>query len=180
MPSTDAETDRALLVAMPLRHLLGARAVQEVQGFAVMPAGGPGALDETPMHTAVLFIALDTGEAQLPAATWGAAFAGRVPHDPEDAWPDALPPSWLDEHPLAVELTATTGSGNRGDGSDSEEGNDDEDDDDVMGPQSFFRVSALAPLPRSEWVFTNELVPKQQRRGRSFLPRTPTLISRPG
>ncbi len=147
-----------------------------------MPAGGPGALDETPMHTAVLFIALDTEEAQVPAATWGAVFAGRVPHEPQDAWPDALPPSWLDEHLRSEEPTATTGSGDRGDGSDSEEDNDDDDDedDDVMGPQSFFRVSALAPLPRSKWVFTNELVPKQQRRGRSFLPRTPTLISRPG
>ena len=44
-------------------------------------------------------------------------------------------------------------------------------DEDAVGPQSFFRVSGLSPLPRAEWVFANELVPKQQRRGRAFIPR---------
>ncbi len=40
--------DRALLVAMPLRHLEPARAECEAQGTVVLPAGGPGDVGEAP------------------------------------------------------------------------------------------------------------------------------------
>jgi hypothetical protein len=40
-------------------------------------------------------------------------------------------------------------------------------------------VSGLGPLPREEWVFANELVPKQRRGGRTFEPHAPVLVARP-
>ena len=52
-------------------------------------------------------------------------------------------------------------------------------DDGGTGPQSFLEVTDLELLPREDWVFTNELVPKQARRGRAFLPRVPTLVDLP-
>ena len=51
-----------------------------------------------------------------------------------------------------------------------------DEDEEPVGPQSFFRIAQLARSPREEWIFANELVPKQQRGGRSFLPRAPTAI----
>lgn len=177
MPSASPEHDRSLLVAMPLRHLESAQAVQDAHGFVVMPAGSPGALEETPIDTPVLFLAIDAGEAEVPAATWVARFAGPVGHDPDAGWPGALPQTWLDEHPATVS-GATRGEpqSDRDDECDDEEEGEDEG---ALGPQSFFRVRALTPLPQTEWIFANELVPKQQRRGRTFLPRAPRLIARP-
>lgn len=177
MPSAGPEHDRVLLVAMPLRHLESAQAVQDAHGLVVMPAGSPGALDETPIDTPVLFIAIDAGGVEVPAATWVATFAGRVEHDPDAGWPGALPPTWLDEHP------STVGRATRAEPQPDRDGEyeDDEAEDDagVFGPQSFFSVRALSSLPRTEWIFANELVPKQQRKGRTFLPRAPRLIARP-
>lgn len=178
MPTSDAENERALLVAMPLRHLASAHAAQGTQGSVVMPAGGPGALDETPLDTPVLFFAIDAGEAEVPAATWVATYAGRVGHEPEVGWPDGLPPTWLDEHPPTVDVIVTAEADQTG-RDDELEDDDEEEDVEVLGPQSFFRVRALSPLPRAEWIFANELVAKQQRKGRTFLPRAPRLIVRP-
>jgi hypothetical protein len=56
---------------------------------------------------------------------------------------------------------------------------DDEDEEDRLGPQSFLVVEELRELPMQEWVFTNELVGKQHRGGRTFFPRVPTLVRPP-
>jgi hypothetical protein len=40
-------------------------------------------------------------------------------------------------------------------------------------------VEDLRELPMQEWVFTNELVGKQRRGGRTFFPRVPTLVRPP-
>lgn len=176
--------DRALLVAMPLRHLEPARAECETQGTVVLPSGGPGDLGEAPAGCRVLLIATDAGDEAVPAATWAGMFQGRVAHTPGEPFPTGLPTTWLDEHgdrdedPLPASAQPQASD-------DDDEDKDDEDLDDVdhedaVGPQSFFRVSGLSPLTRTEWVFTNELVPKQQRRGRAFIPRTPLLIAEPG
>ena len=43
----------------------------------------------------------------------------------------------------------------------------------------FIATETLTPLDRREWVFANEVVPKQQRGARSFVPMTPTLVRLP-
>jgi hypothetical protein len=167
------EVDRVLLVAMPLRHLEAAREIAEGAGSAVLPAGEPGALDETAPGTPVLIIAMEPDDAGVPAATWTATFGGLVDHELGDPWPEGLPGTWLEEHgPRAEEADAN-------DEDNDDEGDIDDDDDETVGPQSFFRVSGLRPLPRSEWVFANELVPKQRRGGRTFEPHAPALVTRP-
>jgi hypothetical protein len=60
---------------------------------------------------------------------------------------------------------------------DEDDEDEEDEDDDLPGPQSFLRVTALAPIPRDRWIFANELVPKQRRGGRSFVPPVPRLIA---
>jgi hypothetical protein len=171
--STDGSNDRVLVVAMPLRHLESARSMCERSGTATLPAGGPGDLDETPAGTTVLAIATEAGDATVPAATWRAVFVRREPHDRGDPWPAGSPETWVEEHP---ELDVEAPGGDSVVMSDEDEEDDRDDEDEGVGPQSFFRVRELAPSPPGAWVHTNELVPKQQRGGRTFLPRTPRLV----
>ena len=175
----DLEADehgRALLVAMPARHLEAARAICAEAGSATLPAGGPGDLDVTPTGTLVLVIETEDEEA-APAATWRAVFEGRVHHVPGEPWPAGLPQTWTEERRVADDAAAADG-GEDAVGDDPLD--DDEEDEDgeegSIGPQSFFRVRKLEPMPQSDWVFANELVPKQERRGRTFVPRTPRSI----
>lgn len=178
-PNSQPDHDRALLVAMPLRHLEAARTVCDQLGSAILPAGGPGDLDETPPSTPVLVIATEAGEAEVPAATWRGLFVGRVPHEPADPWPEGLPATWIDEHPTPARpgpATSRTADPSAVGHPADEEEDEEEDDGRGIGPQSFFEVRALAPSPHAEWVYANELVPKQQRGGRTFLPRMPRLI----
>jgi hypothetical protein len=179
--SENDDAGRILLVAMPLRHLEAAREIADQAGSVVLPAGGPGDLDATALGTHVLVIVTEPGDARVPAATWSAAFGGRVDHDAGDPWPEGLPPTWLDEHGHRGERDdATPRPEKPHDAADADDDEEKDDEADVVGPQSFFRVSGLRPLPQSEWVFANELVPKQRRRGRTFVPRVPVLVAAPG
>ena len=54
-----------------------------------------------------------------------------------------------------------------------------DDDEDEHLVQAFVEVSGLEALPRDEWLFANELVGKQARRGRSYRPRVPTIVTLP-
>jgi hypothetical protein len=169
----EVDPDRALVLAMPLRHLEAGAAVIETEGSVVLPAGGPGDLDDTPPGSRVLVIATEAGDAEVPAATWSAEFAGRVAHAPGDPWPTDLPSTWVEEHgepePTPPPLPPPE--------DEDDEDEDEDEDDDLPGPQSFLRVTALAPIPRDRWIFANELVPKQRRGGRSFVPPVPRLIA---
>jgi hypothetical protein len=180
---TEEHGERALLVAMPRRHLEPAKERCEAEGAAVLPAGGPGDLDVAPTGTAVLLIATDAGGAEIPAATWRGRFEGRVAYSSGDPFPTGLPETWLEEHAGSTATPASAApppADPTVEGSDLDDEDDDEpDDDEAVGPQSFFRVSDLAPMSRSEWIFSNELVPKQERGGRAFVPRTPRLIALP-
>jgi len=165
-----------LVVAMPLRHLEAAQVECEQTGTATLPVGGPGDLDDARPGATVLVIATEAGDTEVPAATWRGLFEGRVPHEPGDPWPDGLPSTWREEHaapdhrtPNAEPLVASAED-------DEDDDDDDDDDDERVGPQAFFRVRELAPAPRGDWIHANELVPKQHRGGRTFVPRTPTLI----
>ena len=66
-----------------------------------------------------------------------------------------------------------------GDRDDEDDDWDEDDDLDDIGPQSFLEVAHLHALDREAWLFANELVGKQARRGRSFRPRVPTLVKLP-
>jgi hypothetical protein len=162
------EHDRALVTAMPLRHLEAARGVCEERGLVTLPAGGPGDLGATPEGTTVLLIATEAGDLEVPAATWRAVFGARVAYATGDPWPDGLPATWTAEHP--------TPGGASGQHASTDHEDDDENDEREIGPQSFFEVRQLGPSPRDSWVYANELVPKQLRGGRTFVPRTPRLI----
>ena len=165
---------RALLIAIPLRHLQsGADAGSTAP--TVLPAGGVGDLETAPSGTPVFVMATDAGEAEVPAATWRATLVARLPHQPGSPWPEGLPASWVEEHPPGADAPPVVGSD---DDQEDDEADDDEDDDEV-GPQTFLAVAGLEPLPREAWLFTNELVRKQARRGRSFRPRVPTMVDLP-
>ena len=164
--------ERALLMGMPLVHLRSAAETCERHGRGVLPAGGPGDLDRTAPGATVLLMASDAGDDEVSAATWSARFVGRVHHEPGDPLPTMLPGSWVETHaadgpPSPVEPVAV------------DDDDDDDDDEDAVGPQSFLVVEGLRELPMQEWVFTNELVDKQRRGGRTFFPRVPTLVRPP-
>jgi hypothetical protein len=129
----------------------------------VLPAGSPGDLDLAPPGTVVLLMI--SGHDAVPAATWRATLMRRI-EPVGDGFPDGLPPSWLEDRLAADEPARETDD-------------DDERDEDDAGPQSYFEVERLEPLPKQEWVFANELVRKQERGGRAFFPRAPRLIRPP-
>jgi hypothetical protein len=161
----DGTPPQVLVVALPRRHLAPAETVCRERGLVTVPAGGPGDLDRADPGTEVLVIV--SGEDEVPAATWHAVFERRV-EPVEGTLPEGLPSTWVEEHGAAATAAPPA---------DLEE--EDEDDDERIGPQAFFEVRALEELPKRAWVFANELVRKQDRGGRAFLPRAPRLIRRP-
>jgi len=120
----------------------------------------------------MLFVASEAAEQEVPAVTWRAEFAGIVPA-PAGSFPEGLPAEWIAEREADAATPHEVPRSAFGDDDDEEEVLTAEDG------QTFFRVRALGELPRSEWVFVNELVPKQERGGRTFFPRTPRLVDRP-
>ena len=164
--------ERALLMGMPLVHLRSAAETCARHGRVVLPAGGPGDLDRTAPGATVLLMASDAGDDEISAATWSARFVGRVHHEPGDPLPTMLPTSWVETH-------ATDEPPAPAEPADVDDDDDEDDDEDALGPQSFLVVEDLRELPMQEWVFTNELVGKQRRGGRTFFPRVPTLVRPP-
>jgi hypothetical protein len=169
--------EQALLIAIPLRHL---EAALETPGErVVLPAGGPGDLDTTAPAAPILVMPTDEDDSEISAATWRATFVRRVAYEPGSPWPEGLPASWTAEHPAPAPQPAPAAAGpDDADDLDDEDEDAWEDDEDI-GPQSFLEVVDLAPLPRQEWLFANELVGKQARGGRYFRPRVPTLVDLP-
>jgi hypothetical protein len=149
-----------LVAALPRRHLPSAVETERASGRVVLPAGSPGDLARTEAGTRVLLIL--AGPDELPAATWTATFVRQVLPEP-GAVPDLAPPTWVAEHGSRAIDPAPPSEG-------------EDDDDDAAGPQSYFEVVHLVELPREDWVFANELVRKQERGGRAFLPRAPRLV----
>jgi hypothetical protein len=165
------EPERVLLVGMPLRHLIEAAQICASRGAVVLPAGGAGDLISAPTGTDVLFIASEAGEREVPAATWRAELLGTVSAAP-DAFPDDLPAGWVEERQVAPPPAPAVLRSPFGDQHDDEPRNPDAE-------QSYFEVRSLTELPKTAWIFVNELVPKQERGGRFYFPRTPRLVERP-
>jgi hypothetical protein len=152
-----------LLAGLPSRHLEGAVEICRADGRVVLPAGSPGDLDLAPPGTEVLLMI--SGEDAVPAATWRATLVRRI-EPSDDGYPDRLPPTWLEDRLAAFDVRS----------SDDVEVEQDEGD---VGPQTYFEVERLEPIPQQDWVFANELVRKQERGGRAFFPRAPRLIRTP-
>ena len=164
---------RALVLALscPEDDLIGAREVLARHDTVLLPAGGPGDLERSAGIETLYIIAVTQGGVRA-AATWRADLAMSTPLT--EPRPELLlPPSWRARHPRAYaqarEQTPDTAPGDA----------DLWDDDEPEPQQIFVPIVALVELPRSEWIFSNELVPKQDRRGRSFAPRVPTLVKLP-
>ena len=168
--------ERALLMAIPLRHLASSAEASATvpTGTSILPAGGPGDSDAASSGMPLIVIATDAGDAEVPAATWRATFVRRVPYEAGSPWPAGLPSTWVEEHHVAAPVTTTPPTDE-----DDDEDEDAWDDEDDVGPQSFLEVSGLIELPRADWLFTNELVRKQARGGRTYRPRVPTLVDLP-
>jgi hypothetical protein len=156
---------------MPLRHLIEAARICASSGAAVLPAGGLGDLGRAAPGTEVLFVASEAGEREVPAATWRAELIGAVPAAP-GTFPDSLPPGWIEERKAERPSAPAAPRSPFGDRDDGVPG-------DIEAEQTYFEVRSLTELPTAAWIFVNELVPKQERGGRSYFPRTPRLVERP-
>jgi hypothetical protein len=164
-------SELVLLVGMPLRHLQEAASICAARGSAVLPAGGQGDLVRMAKGTEVLLVATQAGEEQVPAATWTADFVGSVPVA-AGTFPEGLPEGWVREWRAARSPAVDVPRSPFG---------DDEDDEplDPGAEPNYFEVRSLTELPTAERIFVNELVPKQERGGRTYVPRSPRLVERP-
>jgi len=165
-----------LVLSCPSDDLASAAHVITRHGLALLPAGGEGDLSRA-AGLQLLYIVEIANDGPRSAATWCADLGISVPLSTPDP-ADVLPPSWMSRHPEAYSRSrggaAATGPS---DGPSEAELWDDEDEPSPV--QVFVPVTNLRRLPREQWIFTNELVRKQQRGGRRFAPRVPTLVVLP-
>lgn len=172
------QPDRALLAAVPRRHLESALAVQQRRGHVALPALEVGDLRVAEPGTEVYLYAHGEDGRQLPAATWRARLRRWAPAEPDGRHPDdgdLVPPSLVEEMRVAREVIAsgsqepvTTAGG--------------EPEPLLVGDESagaYFEVEGLEELPKRDWLFTNELVSKGDRGARYFMPRVPVLVRLP-
>jgi hypothetical protein len=191
--------DAALFIAMPARHLRSATA-SGPEGPIALPLGRLGDLPRAPVGCPVYVVALDDDGIASAAATWRASLRRwwEPSTEPTEQEAARLPPTWLEERraaePTAVEDAGaertgpSTGAGaapafladdEDEDDEDDEDGIDEDDLDHDRPRQVFLEVEDLVQLPPRERVFTNEVVPKQRRGARSFVPMAPTLVRLP-
>ena len=165
------EPGAALAVSCPTDDLVGLRRVLAVQSLAMLPVGGVGDLGRAAGVDLVLIVEIGA-DGPKPAITWRALLGTSSPLEPDPG--SLLPTSWVKRHPDGYAVARTPHPQVR---SDAELW----DDEDEPGPaQLFLPIRALKQLPRDQWLFANELVPKQRRAGRSFAPSTPTIVVVPG
>jgi hypothetical protein len=171
------QPDRALLAAVPRRHLESALIVQKRRGRVALPSLEVGDLRDAEPGTDVYLYAHGEEGRQLPAATWRARLLRWAPAEPDGRHPDdgdLVPPSLVEEIRVAREVIAsapkdpvTTADGEPGQ---------------VAGGEAagaYFEVEGLEELPKRDWLFTNELVLKGDRGARYFMPRVPVLVRLP-
>ncbi len=163
----------ALLLACPADDITAAASVIHEFGMALLPAGGVGDLEQCSLQTPLYLVEIGV-EGVRASATWHATLLGSVPLSNPDP-SRLLPSTWTQRHAHAYAqargFVPMTGDS---------EGDDEEDDDDEPALlQVFIPVMHIETLPKNQWLFTNELVPKQARGGRRFAPRVPTLVHLP-
>src|SRR5215207_11288406 len=146
-----------LVLSCPSDDLASAVEVITRHGLALIPVGGEGDLGRAAGLT-LLYIVEVADDGPRPAATWCADLGISVPLSAPDP-ADVLPPSWVSRHPEAYSRSRTPDVP-PSDGPSEAELWDDEDEPSPV--QLFVPVTSLRSLPREQWIFTNELVRKQQ------------------
>jgi hypothetical protein len=171
------QRDRALLAAVPRRHLESALAVQQRRGRVALPALEAGdLLDAEPGSDVYLYAHGEDGR-QLPAATWRARLLRWAPAEPDGRYPEdggLVPPSLVEEMRVAREVIA---SGPKNPVMTAEGERDRLAEGEAAG--AYFEVEGLEELAKRDWLFTNELVAKGDRGARYFMPRVPVLVRLP-
>jgi hypothetical protein len=180
----------AILAAVPLRHLRSGLEVCAERGRVALPAAGRADLATALPGDTVYLYAYQVGDRPVPAATWRGELVRVVEaEDGEHPVPDLTPPTWREERvaddtssdpvpepvpkPDPVPSTDPAPEPTDDDGAD-------EDDLAGAGPtELFLEVVALRELDRREWMFTNELVRKQDRGARTFVPLAPVRVLLP-
>ncbi len=168
----------AILAAVPLRHLRSGLEVCAGYGRVALPAAGRADLAAALPGDAVYLYAYQVGGRPVPAATWRGELVRVV--EAEDGGhpvPDLTPPTWREER-VAGDIATDAEPEPIGD----DAADDDSADDDLVGAgptEVFLEVVALRELDRREWMFTNELVPKQDRGARTFVPLAPMRVLLP-
>ncbi len=164
--------ERALLMAIPLRHLESA-AERRRPSAVVLPAGGPGDLDAAAAGMPVIVMATDAGDAEVPPRPGAPPSCGACPTSRGRPGPTgsrhldrrSTPSRRLRRPPTRDGRSDERRRSGRADDDDDV---DDDDDDEGVGPQSFLEVTDLQPLPR-------ERVAVRQRAGRQAGARRPVV-----
>ena len=184
----DDSDEFALLAAVPLRHLRSGLEVCAARGLVGLPATGRGDLDAARPGDIVYLYAYQVGDRPVPAATWRARFVAAVEAVGGDHPDPALsPPTWREERATPAPTPVPPSDHDRdrgpGPGPDADTDDDTDTDDDLAGigpTEVFLEVEELQELDKRDWLFTNELVPKRERRARAFVPVTPVRVRLPG
>lgn len=171
------QPENALLVAVALRHLESGRDVDAQRGSVALPILDTGEAAGAPSGTAVLIYASEAGDRKVPAATWRATlvrWTAATESGEHPAGDDLLPQTVIEDRdrpnaqPVVEEPERDLGD------------EPDPDPEDEAGDTAgFLEVTELVELPKRDWIATNELVPKQERRARYFMPRGSRLVRLP-
>ena len=161
----------AVVVSCPADDLVSIARTLESQPVALLPVGGPGDLGRAAGVSALLLVEI-TEDGPRSAVTWRGTLASSTPIRPDPG--HLLPQAWVARHPGAYEASRQAGRVSPGAVTD-----DDWDHDETALSQLYLPVSTLERLPRERWLFSNELVPKQGRMGRTFAPPTPVVVALP-
>ena len=172
MGISEREAGLALVVSCPTADLLGLQALLRGQPVALLPVGGAGQLGESAGVSRLLLVEITEQGGPLSSIAWSGTLGTHTPLDPDPE--PLLPPSWAARHPDAYRHARQPATST---GPSEAELWDDEDE--PTPAQVFLPVTTLEQLPRAAQISCNELVPKQQRGGRTFAPRVPTLVAVP-
>ncbi|MEX2274682.1 MAG: hypothetical protein WEA10_03815 [Actinomycetota bacterium] len=171
------DSQEVLLAAIALRHLQSGRDVCARRGSVALPVPETGEAASARSGTPVLIYASEAGDRKVPAATWRAMFIGWTAATEDGGHPagdDHVPPTVVVDRDRPADEPADDAP-ERDLGDEPDPDPDDESD----GAAGFLEVTTLEQLPERDWVATNELVPKQERRARYFMPLGPRLVHLP-
>ncbi len=160
----------ALAVSCPADDLIGLGNLLAVHPVALLPVGGVGDLERAAGLDLVLLFEIGA-DGPKPAIRWRARLSPATPLHPDPA--TLLPRSWVSRHPDAYELARMQTPVEPSDAALWD------DEDEHLPVQLFLPIRQLEQMPRAQWIFANELVPKQGRAGRRFAPAKPTVVALP-
>lgn len=158
----------ALLIAVSKRHLEEAAMICRRSGAVALPLLSAGDLVSASAGTHVFVLAAAEGDEEMRAVSWRATLV---------SWTEERPAS---EAPSTVDRPGSSGTALRPSRRGDEDGwaGDEPDQEDEVDP-IWIVISELHELPLHERIHTNELVRKQDRGARFFVPRAPRLVHVP-